>query len=122
MLEDGDRLLDLVGVVLVLAVVAALGVVALNLGSPPAGEGAPAANWTVERVNETHVRVVHAGGDPVRTADLRVTVDGLERDAAWTDPVTESERAVVAASEGTVVRVVWAGGRGDREVMHRERV
>lgn len=121
MLEDGNRILDLVGLALVLGVVVAVGVVALNF-APPEGDGAPDADWTVERVNDSAVRITHAGGEPVRTDEIRVTVDSLERDADWTDPVTADESTTVPANEGSLVRVVWNGGRGDREVMARERV
>jgi hypothetical protein len=74
---------------------------------PPEREGAPEANWTVERVNDTHVAVTHAGGQPIRTGNLHVTVDGLERDTNFTDPVTLDQRTGVAACEGSVVRAYW---------------
>lgn len=120
MLEDGDRILNLVGVALVLALVLAVGVLALNF-DPPDAAGAPDANWSIERVNDSHVRVTHAGGQPVRTENLRVTVDSLERSTDFTDPVTPGENATVDASDGSMVRVVWNGGRGDRLIMASER-
>lgn len=121
MLDDGDTILRLVGVALVLGIVFAGGVVALNF-DPPEREGAPDANWTIERINDTHVAVTHAGGEPVRTENLHVTVDGLERKTNFTDPVTPDQRAVVPASEGSVVRVSWEGARTERESMAGERV
>lgn len=121
MLEDGDTILTLVGAALVVGLVVAGGVVALNF-DPPADEDPPAANWTVERVNSSHVRVTHAGGDPVSTDELRVTADGLQRSTDWSDPVTPGESTVVDAVPGTNVRVVWQGGRANRVVMASERV
>ena len=121
MLEDGDRILDLVGVVLVLGLLAAVGVVALNF-DPPQDDQPPEAEWTIERVNASVVNVTHAGGEPVRTDELRVTVDSLRRDTTWEDPVAPGDSTLVSASEGTMVRVVWLGGRGDRVVMADERV
>jgi len=121
MLEDGDTVLNLVGAVLILAVVTGLVVVGLNF-SGSTGEGAPDTDWTIERVNDTHVRVTHAGGESVRTDELRVTADSVRRAANWTDPVSDGESAVISASDGSLVRVVWNGGRGDRSVMARKRV
>jgi len=121
MLEDGDTVLNLVGAALVLAVVAGLVVVGLNF-SGSTGEQAPDADWTIERVNDTYVRVTHDGGEPVRTEELRLTADSVRRAANWTDPVSEGESAVIPASDGSLVRVVWNGGRGDRSVMAQERV
>jgi FlaG/FlaF family flagellin (archaellin) len=121
MLEDGDTILRLVGLALVLGIVFAGGVVALNF-DPPERDGAPDANWTIERVNESQVLVTHAGGDPVRTENLHVTVNGLERATDFTDPVAPAENTTVPASEESVIRVTWEGEGTEREVMAVERV
>lgn len=121
MLEDGDTVLRLVGAALVLGIVFAGGVVALNF-DPPDRDPGPDANWTVERINDSHVRVTHAGGDPVRVENLHVTVDGLERATNFSDPVAPGDTTVVPASDGSMVRVIWEGGRGDRDIMASERL
>lgn len=121
MLEDGDAVLNLVGVVLVVGLLAAGGVVALNF-TPQDDEEAPDADWSFERVNDSTIRVTHAGGDPVREEPLRVTVDGVGRSTTWDDPVVPNDSALVQAPEGTMVRVVWQGGRANRAVMATERV
>jgi FlaG/FlaF family flagellin (archaellin) len=121
MLEDGDSVLNLIGVVLVVALVVAVGVLAINF-DPPADDPAPSANWTVERVNATHVEVTHDGGDPIPTDELRVTVDSVRRSTDWPDPVVPGASAVVDASESARVRVVWVGGRGNRAVLESWRV
>lgn len=121
MLDDADTALHLVGAALVLAIVAGLVVVGLSIANPSDDQG-PDAEWTVERVDDSTVRVTHAGGGAVRTEQLRVTVDGVRRSTNWSDPVTEGDSARVPASEGSVVRVVWDGGRGERTVMERERL
>lgn len=123
MLEDGETILNLVGAVLVVGLLAAGGVVALNFDAPDGDDTAPDADWSVERVNDTYVRLTHAGGEPVRTEDLRVTVDSVERQGTtWENPVGPDDSTLVAASEGTRVRVVWLGGRGNRVVMDSWRV
>lgn len=119
---DGDTTLHLVGAAVVAAVVVGLVVVGLNIAGGAPETEAPDTDWTVERVNDTAVRITHAGGDPVRTDALTVRVESYRRATDWTDPVTENESTVVAASEGSTVRVVWSGGRGDDVVMHSERI
>ncbi|WP_459194646.1 hypothetical protein [Halosimplex sp. J119] len=119
---DGDTALNAVGAALVLAVVAGLVVVGLNFAGGASGDGAPDVNWTVERVDDTSVSVTHAGGEPVPAEEVRVTVDSVSRSTDWDGMVTENESAVVDASEGSLVRIVWNGGRGDRERMHSERL
>lgn len=119
---DGDTMLNLVGAAIVVAVVGGLVVVGLNIAGGSGGVDAPDVNWTVERVDDTAVRITHAGGEPVRTDDLTVRVESYRRATDWSDPVSESESTVVQASEGSTVRIVWSPGRGDDVIMHSERV
>jgi len=119
---DGDTMLNAVGAALVLAVVAGVVVVALNFAGGTTGSGAPDTDWTIERVNDTAVSVTHDGGEPVRTDEVRVTVDSVSRATDWSDPVTEGDSTVVQATDGSLVRIVWNGGRGDRKIMGSERV
>lgn len=119
-MTDGDRLLDVVGLLLVLGFVA--GVVLLVLigmgGGPDRPEEPPVTNWHAERVNETHVRIIHAGGDPVETGDLLVTVDGSERAVSWSRTVFEGDAGVVRAREGATVELYWQPDRrSDRELL-----
>jgi hypothetical protein len=123
MFEDGDRILDLVGAALGVGILVALVVLALNFSPPADGlNEAPETNWTVERVNDTYVAVTLSDGGPVRTDELRVTVDSVARNTNWSDPVNPDESTLVIAGDGTMVRVVWNGGRGDRSILYSERV
>ncbi|MEF8885502.1 MAG: hypothetical protein V5A44_10325 [Haloarculaceae archaeon] len=121
MLDDGDRILNLVGVVLVLALVAAVGVLAVNF-DPPEDDPAPGGNWTLERVNDTHVEITRDSGEPIPADELQMAVDGVQRNPDWTDPVVPGSSVVVDASEGTLVRIVWVGGRGNRATLRQWRV
>ncbi|WP_123539337.1 hypothetical protein [Halosimplex salinum] len=118
---DGDTMLNLVGAGLVAALLVGLLVVGLNFAGGASENEAPDVEWSVERINDTAVRVSHAGGEPVRAEEVRVTVDSVAGQTDWPDPITEGDSAVVQASEGSLVRVVWNGGRGDRDIMHSER-
>jgi len=121
MLEDGDRILRLVGVALVLAVVIALGVIALNF-QRPADNPEPGGNWSIERVDQSTVEVTRTDGEPVSPEDIVVTVDGVRRNAEWTDPIVPGSAVTVDASEGTLVRIVWTSGRGERERLAEKRL
>ena len=121
MLEDGDRILRLVGVALVLAVAIALGVIAINFDTPAEGRE-PAGNWSVERVDNSRVEVTRTDGEPVAPDEIVVTVDGVRRNAEWTDPIVPGSTVTVDASEGSLVRVVWAAGRGERERLYEKRL
>jgi hypothetical protein len=122
MLEDGDTILDLVGVGLVLAVLVGVGVVAVAIGAGPTETGAPDANWSVERVNGSFVAITLAGGDPVEPEKLFVTVDTLQRSADWPPLVTEGNGTVVRAGENAVVRLYWDGGRAQKTVLAKWQV
>lgn len=118
---DGDRLLDLFGVALVLAIVGAFALI--GLGATSVGEestGAPETEWTLTRVNESHARVSHAGGEPVRTDRLTVAVDGQPRRVQWSaTTLVDGESGIVRVSEGARVTLVWERSEADRRVLER---
>lgn len=123
--DDGDALLNIVGAVLVVAVVGGIVFVGLLVagGGPDGGRSPPAAEWTLERINDTHVRIVHAGGDPVRVGDLVVTADGRERHPSWSaGTLTEGEAGVFRATRArALVRLYWTGDRG-RDLLETWRI
>lgn len=118
---DADRALDLFGIVLFLAIVGAFAL--LGLGATSVGEQStapPETDWTLTSINESHVRVSHAGGEPVRTDRLTVAVDGQPRRVRWSaTTLVDGEGGVVRASEGTRVTLVWARSESDRRVLER---
>lgn len=120
MTDSGDRWLNAVGIFLVLAVIAGLGVVFLagaNLG-PGSGPQPPSVDWTLERVSPETVRITHNGGDPVQAGDLVVTVESFTRRTDWEGTVTEGDSTLITASEGQVVRIYWdPDDRGARSLM-----
>jgi hypothetical protein len=114
--SGGDRLLNLLGVVVALFVVVGLvGVVLAGLGGPSTDAAdAPDAAWTLDRVNGSHVRIVHAGGDAVPASDLVVTVDGVRRRVSWDGVVGAGDAGVVRADRGMVVQLYWTNEAGER--------
>lgn len=124
MSEDGDRVLNLVGGLLVVAVIGSLALLVLVGMDAPASPAGPETDWTLERINDTHVRIVHAGGDPVDASELKATVDGRARPVSWSGRITEGDAGVVRARSGAqrLVRLYWVGGRADRELLERWRL
>jgi hypothetical protein len=120
-LDDGDQILRLVGVVLVVALAVAVGVLALNF-DPPADDPSPDGNWSVERVNESHIQITRTDGEPIPADEMQLAIDGVQRNVDWTDPVVPGASITVTANEGVRVRVVWAGGRGNRATLETWRV
>ncbi|MFC7098637.1 hypothetical protein [Halobaculum marinum] len=122
MSSDPDRQLTAVLVVVVAlaaASVATLGYVAATDGDDGA-EPMREVAWSVERANDTHVRVVHSGGPVVPSADLRVTVDGIERRPAWSaTTLAEGDAGTVRADPGSRVTLLWDRSRVDTVVLAR---
>jgi hypothetical protein len=114
--SGGDRLLNLFGVALALFLVAGLvAVVLAGIGGPTEdADAAPDAEWSFDRVNDSHVRLVHRGGDPVPASDLVVTVDGVRRRVSWDGVVREGESGVVRAESDVLVQLYWTTDRGER--------
>lgn len=118
---SADRKLDVLGVVLAILVVAGIGLAvfgALDIANE--GPGAtPSVNFTADRINDTHVEIVHDGGDVIRGDEIVFTLNGGDRLAASPFPpsVREGDSAVLRADPGDTVRVHWTGGRGTRDFL-----
>ena len=119
--DDGDQLLNLFGIVLVLTLVGSLALVALAATSgQQQGSTAPETDWTLTRINGSHVRISHAGGDPVRTERLTVAVDGTPHLPQWSATMlTDGEYGLVRAGERTTVTLLWQPSGANREVLRR---
>ena len=116
---DDDRLLDLVGVVVVAIIVLAVAVLIIAGATAPSRQPAdpPEANWTIERVDDGQVNVTHAGGEPVNAAELVVSVAGVERSPGRTDVLTEGESLTVPARPGQHVQLFWVESRDERRLL-----
>lgn len=114
-----DRKLDVAGVVFAIAIVLGFGLALFGAFeiADGGGEPTPELNFTVERINDSHVRLVHAGGDTVRGEELILNIDGRERVPSQPFPtaVSEGEGTIVEVGEGHTLRVYWTGDRGTRE-------
>lgn len=120
---SGDRILRLTGVVLVVAVIAALGVIVLaGANLPGGGESPPDANWSITRVNDSYASIEHVGGEPVRVSALVVSVDGKIRQLGWSGSLTRGDRVVIPVQRGQSVRIFWEGSPGERTLLENEQL
>jgi hypothetical protein len=120
--SGGDRVLTLVGVGLVAAIVIALGFIAVGFTVGSSEEVAPDANLSLERVNETHGKIVHGGGEPIETENLVLTVDSYEREQLTRQMprlIIEGDEIVFEVRDDQPARLVYDLGRGDREIVAR---
>ena len=114
MLNSGDRLLDLVGIVLLLVLVSSLSLLVFVGMNPGSVEGdAPNADWSLQRVNASQVEITHTGGEPVSAENLAVIVNGRPRPVSWSGRLTEGDSRVVRVESGQL-GLYWTGGSGDR--------
>jgi hypothetical protein len=115
MAEEDDRLLNVIGIGLVVALVVVIVVgVVIAVNVPANRVDPPDGEWSFRQANETHVRITHDAGESVDGAALVVTVDGYSRHPSWSEAVTPGETVAIEASRGQVVRLYWDGGRTDR--------
>jgi hypothetical protein len=124
--SGGDRLLTLVGVGLVAAIVVALGFIAIGFSVGSSGEQVPDAanNLTLERVNETHGKIVHGGGEPIETENLVLSVASYDREQLTQRMprlIIEGDEIVFDIRDDQAARLVYDLGRGDQEIVARLR-
>lgn len=115
MTDEGDRLLNIIGAALVVAlvVVVAVGIV-IAVNVPANRVSPPEGDWTFRQINATHVQVTYESGEPITASSLVVSVDGYTRHPSWNGRVGEGDATAVQAARGQLVRVYWDGGRSDR--------
>lgn len=117
--DDGDRLLNLFGFLLLIVLVLTVSLLLFTtMNGPNGGEAnAPQGNWTLERVNVTHARVTYTSTDPVYTEKLQITVDGRPQPVSWESTFGRVERGVFRAEADQTVRLYWSDGRDDRVLL-----
>jgi len=119
--DDGDQLLRLIGIGIaigVLLMLVTLGLAATNIPQQSAEEAD--VDWQLERINDSHARIVHDGGESIRTEALTVTVDGSPRHPPWTaSTLSEGESGVVRLEDASKLTLLWQQSEGDRDVLGR---
>jgi hypothetical protein len=123
MFEEGDDILDAVGVGLLVLIVLGLAITALAASTADdRSGGAPDTEFRFETVNESHVQVVYAGGESVDPSALVVSVDGVQRQVSWGAELGAGDRVVVPVRSGSLIRIYYDPGRGDRKQLAQYRV
>lgn len=119
-MDSDDRILDIIGLLIVLGVVAGIGILVFfggNTGPANPQPAPPDANWTLSRMNATHVQVGHLGGDAVESENLLVTVGGEQRPARWSETTVDRGRTgTVRADANQSITLYWTGSPSEDRV------
>jgi FlaG/FlaF family flagellin (archaellin) len=108
-----------------LAIVLLIGYGAVAVGLSATSDAAPAddapdASWDLSRVNESHVRLTHAGGEPVPASQLSLSVNGTTRYPNWDfKVVTDSDSGTFQADSGSSIVLVWQRKATDQVILAR---
>lgn len=111
-MDTDDSILDLIGLLIVLGLIAGVGILVAFGGQTGPGNPQPVppdANWSTARLNATHVQVGHVGGDAVDANSLVVTVDSEERSSTWEGQVERGDVGLVRAEAGSRLELYWTG-------------
>lgn len=119
--HDGDRLINLILLGLVVFIMVGIGGLVLTASFVQDESGAnPDTEFGLTRINATHVRITHAGGEAVPTEDLTVTVDGIPVEAQWSSSMlTEGEYGLVRVSQATRLTLLWQHSENERDVLRQ---
>lgn len=113
---DDFELIDVGGAVVVLLLLAS--VVVIVVAAPEVSQRAepPDSEWSIEMVNDSHMRISHEGGEPVDPGNLTIIVEEYPRQTEWlkngsvTDGfLTEGSHAFIEVSDGQAVALYWSG-------------
>lgn len=124
MIDDGDDILNAVGIALVVMVVLSVAMLVLaGMTADDRSSGKPNEEWQLERINNTAVKLVHSDSEPVRASNVVVTVNRIQRQVPWEgEVITQGDSIVLTAGEGDAVRVFYDRGYGDRTLIESWRL
>ena len=120
--DDGDRILNVVGVLLVLTLVSSLYLV-ISIGMDPSqsqpDSPTPDTEWRLEHANESSIKLVYTGGDSISGESLSVTVDGRSKSLSLSGRLSKGDAALVKAKRGQVIRLYWQGQNRNRTLLRQ---
>lgn len=119
--DDGEQLLNIIGIILVVFIIFSVAVLVLAaMSAQERSADIPDTDWELQQLNESYVRITHTGGDPVQTDTLSVTVDGTPRHPQWTSmTLSEGEYGVIRVGDGVTVTLLWQHSESERDVLQR---
>lgn len=118
--DDGEQLVNIFGMILVSLVVLSLALLVFSTVSTQQEPEAPDAEWSLTQINDSYIRIEHAGGEPVSARNVTVTVNGRPVHPEWTAEVlTENDSAIVRVSQDNRVRLLWQRSESDSDVLKR---
>lgn len=119
-LDDEDTVLNLIGVAMAVLLIALIGSIILWTSAAQTGSSIPDTSWNLTRVNESHAKITHVGGESVQTERLSVMVNQTARPTNWSAPViSNGEYGVVRVEEDTTLRILWRPDGSEPTVLYR---
>lgn len=118
---DADRKLDLAGAIL--AGLVLVSVVLLAFGAAQGAGNAddvPDVEWSVDRINESHVEITHEGGDTVYAEEIAVIVDGQGHPNPFEGAIRPGDSAVSPVTETSLVQLYWEDETGTRTLLYSQ--
>lgn len=122
---DGDPdwfMRGIAAVVLGLVLFSLLVVVLAPSETPRRGTDPPPVDWSFEQVNDSHLRITHAGGPPLDAQNVSVAVGQVDRRSeslSWNGTIGRNDSTVVSARGDQVVEVFWLGRHRTHHQMAR---
>jgi hypothetical protein len=118
-MSEADRTMRLLSVAILAFIVLGVGIAALAASTADEREPEPPeSDWTVDRLNETHVFVEMVGGEPIRSEDFVVSVDGLQRQVRLGEGyLYPGSGFAIAVERGQVIRLTWDPAPGQRATL-----
>lgn len=107
------ELVDAAGIFILILLVASVAVIIVATPEVSERDEPPDSNWTVEKVNDSHMEVRHVGGEPVALENLTVIIGEYPRPTEWSGNVsggyvTEGGYTSIEVSEGETIALYWS--------------
>jgi len=118
-MSEADRTMRLLSLTILAFIVLGVGIAALAASTADQREPEPpASDWTVDRLNETHVFVEMSGGEPIESESFVVSVDGLQRQVQLgRGYVIPGSGFALSVERGQVIRLTWDPAPGQRTTL-----
>jgi hypothetical protein len=107
------ELIDVAGIFILILLVASVAVIVVATPEVAERDEPPDSDWTVQKVNDSHMEVRHLRGEPVAMQNLTVIIGEYPRPVKWSGNVSggyvrEGGYASIEVSEGETIAVYWS--------------
>jgi len=110
---DDFELIDVFGAVVLLLLLASVAVVVFATPEVSQRPEPPEADWSIEKVNDSHIQIRHEGGEPVDPENLTIIVKEYPRPTEWSmngsdGLVREGDYTYIQISDDQDIALYWS--------------